>query len=144
MNNPHLLLFLFTGIGLVIGMFAILLVTLRILKSSPKALSAVLFSGAVYFIPLMTKLLYAVILTLVSHQQAALIGRPIVIAGGLFGLVAITQGLLGATFMRPTVSQTRAESFSHLPMRLAIMGVIETVATMTMIFSIILSNANAQ
>ena len=142
MNNP-LLLFLFTGIGITIGMFTIVITVLRALSASPKDTSAVLFSAAFYFFPLMTKLVYAFILTVVANTQANPIGQPLIIAGLLFGLTAILQGFLGMAFIRPTITQTRAESFEKLPLRLAAMSVVETIATMTMIFTIILSQTPA-
>jgi hypothetical protein len=144
MNNPQLLLFLFSGIGITIGMFTIALTVIRALKASPQDTSAVLFSAAFYFFPLMTKLLYAFVLTVVASTQANLIGQPIIIAGLIFGAVAILQGLLGMVFIRPTVKQTRTESFSQLPLRLAAMGTIETIATLTMVFTIILSQMPAK
>jgi hypothetical protein len=144
MDNPLLLLFLFTGIGITIGMFTIVITVIRALNASPKDTTAVLFSAAFYFFPLMTKLLYAFILTVVASTQADIVGRPIIIAGLLFGLTAILQGGLGMAFIRPTVTQTRSESFGKLPLRLAAMGVVETIATMTMIFTIILSQMPAK
>ena len=144
MNNPLLLLFLFTGIGIVIGMFAIAIAVIRTLKTSPDDTSAILLPSVVYIAALMSKPIYAFILTVVAQTQTNLIGSPLLIAGALFGLVAITQGCLGASFMRPTPSLSRTDAFSKLPLRLAVMGTIETIATMTMVFTIILTNTNAQ
>jgi hypothetical protein len=144
MDNPLLQLFLFTGIGVIIGMISVAFAFFRLLKSKPTDLSALLFSAVIYFFPLMSKPIYAFILTIVSQTQPSLTGDFFMVAGILFGLVAATQGLLGVAFMRPLAKTTHADALLKLPMRLAIMGVIETVATMTMIFTIILSNANAQ
>lgn len=144
MDIPLLHLFLFTVIGVIIGTIAVAAALVRLLKQKPTGQSFALISAVIYFVPLMTKPIYAFILTLVSQNQPTLTGNILTIAGILFGLVAATQGLLGAAFIRPLPNKARTETLFKTALHLMIMGAIETVATMTMIFSIILSNMRAQ
>ena len=53
------------------------------------------------------------------------------IAGIVFGVVALVQGLVGAIFMK------RATDTKRVPFRLMVTGAIETIATLTVVFTLI-------
>ena len=131
MNNPYAILFLATAIGIVAGLLAGIIATLKALQKETINPLPILISAALLFIPLMSKAIYAFILFIATQDVAETALGILPIAGIVFGVVALAQGLVGAIFMKRSTDTTR------VPFRLMATGAIETIATLTLVFTII-------
>ena len=131
MNNPYAILFLATAIGIVAGLLAGIIATLKALQKETINPLPILISTALLFIPLMSKAIYAFILFIATQDVAETALGILPIAGIVFGVVALAQGLVGAIFMKRSTDTTR------VPFRLMATGAIETIAILTMVFTII-------
>ena len=131
MNNPYALLFLATGIGIVAGLLAGIIATLKALQKETTNPLPILISAALLFAPLMSKAVYAFIIFIATQDVAETALGMLPIAGIVFGVVALAQGLVGAIFMK------RATDTARVPFRLMATGAIETIATLTMVFTLI-------
>lgn len=131
MNNPYAILFLATAIGIVAGLLAGIIATLKALQKETTNPLPILLSAAFLFVPLMSKAIYAFILFIATQDVAETALGILPIAGIVFGVVALAQGLVGVIFMKRSTDTTR------VPFRLMVTGAIETIATLTMVFTII-------
>ena len=131
MNNPYTILFLATAIGIVAGLLAGIIATLKALQKETTNPLPILLSAALLFIPLMSKAIYAFIIFIATQAVAETALGMLPIAGIIFGVVALVQGLVGAIFMK------RSTDTKHVPFRLMATGAIETIATLMMVFTLI-------
>ena len=131
MNNPYTILFLATAIGIVAGLLAGIIATLKALQKETTNPLPILLSAAFLFVPLMTKAIYAFILFIATQDVAETALEILPIAGIVFGVVALAQGLVGVIFMKRSTDSTR------VPFRLMVTSAIETIAILTMVFTII-------
>ena len=131
MNNPYTILFLATAIGIVAGLLAGIIATLKALQKETTNPLPILISAALLFIPLMSKAIYAFFIFITTQDVAETALEILPIAGIVFGVVALAQGLVGALFMKRSTDTTR------VPFRLMTTGAIETIATLTMVFTLI-------
>jgi hypothetical protein len=131
MNNPYTILILATAIGIVAGLLAGIIATLKALQKETTNPLPILISAAFLFVPLMSKAIYAFFIFITTQDVAETALGILPIAGIVFGVVALAQGLVGAIFMKRSTDSTR------VPFRLMVTGAIETIATLTMVFTII-------
>ena len=131
MNNPYTLLILATGIGIVAGLLAGIIATLKALQKETTNPLPILLNAAFLFVPLMSKAIYAFIIFIATQDVAETALGMLPIAGIVFGVVALAQGLVGVIFMK------RATDTARVPFRLMVTGAIETIATLTMVFTLI-------
>ena len=131
MNNPYTILILATGIGIVAGLLAGIIATLKALQKETTNPLPILLNAAFLFVPLMSKAIYAFIIFIATQAVAETALGMLPIAGIVFGVVALVQGLVGAIFMK------RATDTAHVPFRLMVTGAIETIATLMMVFTLI-------
>ena len=131
MNNPYTILFLATAIGIVAGLLAGIIATLKALQKETTNPLPILLSAAFLFVPLMSKAIYAFFIFITTQDVAETALGILPIAGIVFGVVALAQGLVGAIFMK------RATDTARVPFRLMVTSAIETIAILTMVFTII-------
>ena len=131
MNNPYSILFLATGIGIIAGLLTGIIATLTALQKETSNPLPILISAALLFAPLMSKAIYAFIIFIATQDVAETALGMLPIAGIVFGVVALAQGLVGVIFMK------RATDTARVPFRLMVTGAIETIATLTMVFTLI-------
>ena len=131
MNNPYAILFLATGIGIIAGLLVGIIATLKALQKETTNPLPILISAALLFAPLMSKAIYAFIIFITTQDVAETALGMLPIAGIIFGVVALAQGLVGAIFMK------RSTDTARVPFRLMATGAIETIATLTMVFTLI-------
>ena len=131
MNNPYTILILATAIGIVAGLLAGIIATLKALQKETTNPLPILISAALLFVPLMSKAIYAFIIFIATQAVAETALGMLPIAGIVFGVVALVQGLVGVIFMK------RSTDTKHVPFRLMATGAIETIATLMMVFTLI-------
>lgn len=131
MNNPYTILILATAIGIVAGLLAGIIATLKALQKETTNPLPILLSAALLFVPLMSKAIYAFIIFIATQAVAETALGMLPIAGIVFGVVALVQGLVGVIFMK------RSTDTKHVPFRLMATGAIETIATLMMVFTLI-------
>ena len=131
MNNPYTILILATGIGIVAGLLTGIITTLKALQKETTNPLPILISAALLFAPLMSKAVYAFIIFIATQDVAETALGMLPIAGIVFGVVALAQSLVGVIFMK------RATDSARVPFRLMVTGAIETIATLTMVFTLI-------
>lgn len=131
MNNPYSILFLATGIGIITGLISGIIATIKALQKETTNPLPILLSAALLFVPLMSKAIYAFIIFIATQAVAETALGMLPIAGIVFGVVALAQGLVGVIFMK------RSTDTARVPFRLMVTGAIETIATLMMVFTLI-------
>jgi hypothetical protein len=143
MDNPISMLLLLTGGGVFIGMLAATLEAIRLLQAKKSeqdganVILSVLFGGFIFLCTPVVKMFYAVIVSIGAAQKAEVSPNVMMVTGVLFAVVAIVQGLLASRFAKASETDTLAVISAKLPLRLLGLFLIEVVAIVAMVFTLI-------